>query len=420
MLFPAFLIALAGCAAVQAEQLQGAALEWARSASRGVHEEEFLEDVTRSARVIAFGEAVHESEELLSLRNQLFQLGVEQFGVTAIAAETGYADSIAVDDFVLGKGKVTKELVAAVFSFGAPDAMQKNWELIQWMRDYNTGSGAKRKLRFYGIEALGRYDPQAQAYARPPFEAAVDFVASRNAEKGAHFRQLFEPLLDKLTSQGYVTFEQTERDRLTLAAADLVRLYERRRIEWASQTSEREYQRGYRNARNAQNLDADLRAMGWWVSRTGDRNQRDVSSAESVLWTLRQEGGDSRVFLFAHNEHVRACPETESKNRFSSLGQHLRATLDDQYVAIGSIYDNGPSIEEEGGVSVNSLLSSVGTGPFALDMREVAHEGAARVWWDQTQRVYQSSKPYSVNPANCFDALIYVEEVNPAQHFEGS
>ncbi|MGA1810295.1 erythromycin esterase family protein [Sphingobium sp. WW5] len=401
---------------------QIAALAWARRASASLDAPRSLRGLMTSGRVIALGEATHGAQEFLTLRNQLVRTGVERHGITAIAAETGFAQSIAIDDYIAGKGTFTTALVRDVFTFRAPDAMQANLELLEWLRAHNARAGVKRKVRFYGIEMMGRHHKGAQLYARPVFDAATAYATDRGEPQALALSASLEPLLKKLTTAGYAAFDQSEKDRQTLAIADLVRLFERRRIEWSDATSAKAFERAFRNARNAQNLDADLRASGWWGSRGSDRNQHDASSAESVQWILDQEGADGRIFLFAHNLHIRKCPQSAGGNRFSSLGQHLDAMLGGDLIVLGTAYGAGGTALEAkvDQSSTAALLGQVGRSSFALDLRALPPHGAARAWWSLPRPFLNTAMNQVWRTADCFDALIYIDMIRSAQRVETS
>src|SRR5579859_2413098 len=61
--------------------------------------------------VLGFGEALHGGEELLMLRNRLFQRLVEAHGYSAIAIESSFPRGPIVNGYVLGHGPASYEAV---------------------------------------------------------------------------------------------------------------------------------------------------------------------------------------------------------------------------------------------------------------------------------------------------------------------
>lgn len=310
-----------------------------------------LQRIVGSARVVALGEADHGVPELRALRNEVFFELVERLGFTAIAVETGFAESVAVDDYVTvaqdaraprpvpGEGALTNETASAVFSFAAPTVFPENVRLIEWMRAYNEKPQTRRKIRFYGIEMIGGVDGQGHPFVRKPFDEALRYLALVDPDEARALTSRMTPVLQHVSTVGYENLPVASQEALSLGAADVLSLFERRHLDWLARATPLQYQRGLRNALNARNAVADLRAGGWWSLTRRDRNQRDASSAESVRWVLDQEGPAGKVLVFAHSAHVRKGKSTAGDEPpFTSLGQHLAATLGDSLIVIGTAY----------------------------------------------------------------------------------
>lgn len=104
-----------------------------------------------SVELLGFGEALHGSEEMLVVRNRLFQRLVAAHGYSAVVIETSSPQARAVNDYVLGLKEATDPAVREWFSagFGALDA---NRELIEWLREWNRRPANSLKLQFYGFD----------------------------------------------------------------------------------------------------------------------------------------------------------------------------------------------------------------------------------------------------------------------------
>src|SRR6266568_4617103 len=106
-----------------------------------------------SVELLGFGEALHGSEDILILRNRLFQRLVEAHGYSAIAIESSFPRARVVNEYVAGRGPASYETVQETgFShgFGRLDA---NRELVEWMRRYNADPSHRVKLQFYGFDS---------------------------------------------------------------------------------------------------------------------------------------------------------------------------------------------------------------------------------------------------------------------------
>ncbi|MBL8265100.1 erythromycin esterase family protein, partial [Steroidobacter sp.] len=365
---------------------------------------QFLDQVVGQARVVALGESTHGNREFLLLRNSVFRHLVETQGFTAIAVESDFALATAIDDYVMGQGKLSDELVASVFSFAAPQAWNENRQLLEWIRAYNDRTEARRKIRFYGLEMMGHVLQTAQPPADRPLRSALQYMASVEPASAASFRQRTDRLLAQLVSTAYPKEEgastpydklgKVQQDALTVAIAETVSLFERRQVEWVGKSSRLAYERGYRSALNAAALDADFRTRGWWLSRTGDRGQRDAMSARNLKWALEQEGPQGRVFVFAANTHVttsdRGCADAKQNSRWTSMGTHAKQWFGGQMVAIASVTGSKGAQCEASCSGIVQLACSLASSGHAV---AAVHPGAASA------------------DANGFDAVVYVKQL---------
>ena len=85
----------------------------------------FIED---SVELLGFGEALHGSEDILILRNRLFQRLVEKHGYSAIAIESSFPRGHIVNEYITGVGPESYEAIQDTgFShgFGRLEANQR-------------------------------------------------------------------------------------------------------------------------------------------------------------------------------------------------------------------------------------------------------------------------------------------------------
>ncbi len=157
----------------------------------------FLSRVTGQARVVGFGEAKHGLHEMLILRNRMFEYLVEHLRFTALAAETGFIDGTAVDDYVTGSNSVTPQQAAyGVFTFAGEHAFAENLTLVNWIRAYNARPTTTRKIHFYGLDMTGRStrSQPGNTFARRASDAVIGYVESVDPQQAHGFRDLLGAL----------------------------------------------------------------------------------------------------------------------------------------------------------------------------------------------------------------------------------
>ncbi len=146
-----------------------------------------------SVELLGFGEALHGGEDILMLRNRLFQRLVETHGYSAIAIESSFPRARLVNEYIAGRGPASYEAVQeSGFShgFGRLDA---NRELVEWMRAFNADPDHRVKLSFYGFdsptEMIGSDSPAQLLHF------VLDYLASIDSEGIKEHRDRIDQLL---------------------------------------------------------------------------------------------------------------------------------------------------------------------------------------------------------------------------------
>ena len=146
-----------------------------------------------SVKLLGFGEALHGGEDILQLRNRLFQRLVERHGYSAIAVESSFPRGRLVNEYIAGHYPVSYEAVQDTgfnHGFGRLDA---NRELVEWMQQYNADPSHLVKLQFYG------FDSPTEMYGsdspRQVLQFVLDYLISVDSSCGQAYRERIDPLL---------------------------------------------------------------------------------------------------------------------------------------------------------------------------------------------------------------------------------
>ncbi|MBL8266063.1 serine hydrolase [Steroidobacter sp.] len=412
---------------VSFERSSTAALSWAKREAQPLRLEptqdySMLSERLRGVSVVALGEANHNAHEFLQLRNQLFRYLVQQQGFTAIAVESDYLQSLAVDDYVLGKPLPVDPQARAVMSWSY-GSFQENRELIEWMRDYNATAGTGRKLRFYGLEARGDF-----SYDGAPILSALGQYLERvDREMAVDFSPRFESWKESFNAAAYRHLSQAERDRISLDLQDLLTRFEQWHVIWTRRTSQLDYQRAYRLAVVARQLETELRTGG---------GGRDIASFDNLRWALEREGPQGRVFLFMHNMHVTRWRKfaPPANPLYTSIGEHAAELLGDRLFVIGTAHGGGATrhwldlpgfdnclhpLSAAAPGSMDALLAKVSSSSYLLDLRRLPADSAAFDGFDveaPVRNINVASGYSPLRPARSFDALVFFPSITPLQH----
>ncbi|MGI8587085.1 MAG: erythromycin esterase family protein [Chloroflexia bacterium] len=302
-----------------------------------------------SVELLGFGEALHGGDNILMLRNRLFQRLVEAHSYSAIAIESSFPRAHAVNDYVAGRGPTSYEAVQDTgFShgFGQLDA---NRELVEWMRQYNADPSHQVKIRFYGFdsptEAYGTDSPSRVLHF------VLDYLASIDNNSGKNRRERIAALLgsDADWENPAALMDPTKSVGLSAAATalrieteDLFTELQIRRPELVGRSDEARYLEALQHASVARQL-LNYHAA---LARKSDKRLiellgiRDAMMADNVAHIVSSERGRGKVLVFAHNGHLQRGKAQWQLGTdvypWWPAGSHLNEMFGPRYAVIGS------------------------------------------------------------------------------------
>jgi erythromycin esterase len=314
-----------------------------------------------SVQLLGLGEALHGGEDILILRNRLFQRLVEAHGYSAIAIESSFPRSHAVNEYVAGRGPASYEAVQeSGFShgFGKLDA---NRELVEWMRRYNANPSHHTRLHFYGFdtptEMTGTDSPRQLLYF------VLDYLASLDSAAGREYRQRIDALLGNdadwenpmaMTDPAQAIGLSPEATALRIETEDLAAALLVRRPELVAKSDESRYMEALHYASAARQLLNYHAAIAAKSSVSAILGLRDALMADNLAYMVAHEQG--KVLAFAHNSHLQYGQARwqfgDEVYKWWPAGAHLHAIFGARYAVIGSAVavsdDNGISQPESG------------------------------------------------------------------------
>ncbi|MBA8824452.1 erythromycin esterase-like protein [Saccharopolyspora lacisalsi] len=351
-----------------------------------------IRDLVGDARLVCLGESEHAVSEISRLTDRVTRFLVDELGFSAFVMESGFAEGLAVDDWLRGGPGDPEQLARSGITYGF-GACEEKHDQLRWMRDRNAEHAGT--VSFYGMDAPGSY-----ASPLPAVRACLARLEPRSedpdllalADLGDMFR----------APARHQTMEPDERRRLSRGIADLV---ERAR------SSEDDI--AYRCALGAQCLDDHL--------VTG-RNSRDVLMADTVRWILDRE---ERVVVSGHNGHVQ---RGSTPIGTPSLGELLAPALGEDMVVIGTTRTRGsfPEPHFEGSPprlssisseeippppprSLDALMDTAELPLHLVDLRRVPPERLT-----ETTVVCAQNLTLDIDPRRAFDALVHVRHLTPS------
>ena len=348
--------------------------------------------------------------------------------------------------------RTTGSALRGAFSYGFGD-YSENLELIQWLRSYNAAQPPARRVRLYGFDLTGQYDPNAYQSV----ETVLTFLSHADPGVGREFRKQWADVIPLFRTDRYAKLTPPEKDAITGKIQDMVALIRRERTSLTAATSVDEYDWGLHQALNAAQDDAFLRSLpvefDWqrsdespeemqpaerWVHR---QEMRELAMADNLEWIEQREGSrHGKVLFFAHDLHVQTSvvrlgspsrpfhslplePPATSV-RWRPAGFYLRSALDRDMVVIGTYFGSGaagfpaervPLPPDTSGM--DSLLSSLSIPRFVLDLRELPSAGVLHEWFQaghETRSLSFGRVPAVVSPLSSYDAILFIDTITPS------
>ncbi|HEX8521942.1 MAG TPA: erythromycin esterase family protein [Tepidisphaeraceae bacterium] len=316
-----------------------------------------------SVELLGFGEALHGGEEILLLRNRLFQRLVENHGYTAITIESSFPRGVAVDDYIGGRGAASYDAVAeSGFSHGF-GKLEANRELIEWMRVYNADAAHPLKLRFYGFDSPT--EMMATDSPRQLLTFALDYldrVSSPTASTGApQRRQRVQELLGSdadwenpaaMMDPSKSVGGSAAAISLRIEAEELIGHLHLRRPEFIRSSGRDDYLQALQHALVARQF---LNYHATLARATPERMMellgiRDVIIGDNLVYAAERERGRGKVFAFGHNAHLKRGQMQWQLGPHALAwwpgGAHASEMLRERYAVIGT----GVGTSEQNGI----------------------------------------------------------------------
>lgn len=377
-----------------------------------------LARIVDGARVIGLGEPFHGHEEPLAHRNRLIRHLVAHQGLTAVALETGIAETKRVGDYVLGGPGDARALVLDNLSWRFNDLVA-NLDLVVWLRAWNDAHPARR-VTLYGIDVSGGDAKAEFGRSRVSIDTLIAYLARAAPEESQELRSRLASFSGRFSNAGYAAMTVAERGQLRDTLRELGALLVTRRKVLIRASSADDVAWASRIAQDA--ADAE-RIFAVWPSDPATpmpgaamvAEIRDRAMAANTLWALDREGRRGRILLFASNTHVGAAPMralSRKDHGGTTVGQELRKALGTRYRVIVTASSLGRSADDAAIGSVDRALVAAGRPRALLDIRQ------APGWWDSPQTLaHGGARVNAVTPRRAFDGIVYVDRLTPAKLF---
>ena len=309
--------------------------------------------------ILGFGETLHGGEDILMLRNKFFQYLVQKHGFSAIAIESSFTRGCIVNDYITGQSPTSYETVQNTgfsHSFGQ---LAANYELVEWMREYNADASHPLKLHFYGFDMpllkMGVASPSQVLHFVLTYLASID-----DANTQEH-RQRIDSLLgpDSEWENVAALSDPTKSIGLSPAATalrieteDLHTELQIHRPELVAKSGRDRYLEAIHYVSIARQLLNYHAAMAQKSNYSTVQGIRGALMADNLAYIVERERGRGKILVFAHSSHLKRGKAVWPWYTFWPVGSHLHEVFGQRYAvistAVGVSDANGIGLPENG------------------------------------------------------------------------
>jgi len=391
--------------------------------------------------LLGFGETLHGGQEILQLRNTLFERLVRAHGFTAIAIESSFTRAREVNEYIGGRGQGDYDAVQDTGFAQGVGRLESNRDLVEWMRRYNGELAHPSQLRFYGFDiptgSMGIAGPE------PVLNFTLEYLASIDPASANEHRRRMDSLLGQLSGweNPAAWADPTKSVGLTepatslrIATEDLITELRTRRPELVAHSGQERYLEALQYAlltRQLLNFHAAL-ARQTGEPYAGPRGIRDALMADNLLHILaRERARGGKVLVFAHNGHLQrgksVWPCCGQKFQGTEVytwwpaGSQLNDVLGERYAvigtAVGTSADNGIEAPEPG--SLEARLTAL-PGPALFIPTQGGHGlSAAEIASLPTRSGSLKNPTYTALTAQSFTDFDWLAVLNSTHYSRG-
>lgn len=388
------------------------------------HSRQDLEPLSRifaSANVIGLGEHSHGTREVFQSKDRLIRYLVEELDYRLLVFELPYSAGFAINQFITSGDGSAEEVLRRddVHSIWQCEAIV---ELLNWMREFNSGRDPGDQVRFYGVDLHWGKPTYLESYLE-----RVDPVFLEEIREDIDYLETHAVGGD-LDIDDPVAFAETQQ-RVAEQARDRM---ESKKSSYITASSPREYELAKRE------LPILEESSEFWNKINEEDPQansfRSIVMAENTEWVLDFEE-EEHAAVWAHNTHILREELLDDEFPYSTvLGTYfadkdhldyysLGFEVREETVRVVSVEEGGFEHLERTDVpedDVATVFTNIEADQLLIDFDALPEREEITRWLDIPPKIVgiggRGEVSYAeVDPTNSFDGLVYIDQGSPAR-----
>jgi erythromycin esterase len=268
-----------------------------------------LDTIFKNVRIFGFGEATHGTKEFFDLKAKFFKYLVKNQGVKNFAIEASYGNCVAINNYIHGENGDSRALLSHI-GFWTWDCKEV-LDLIEWMKAYNIGKNANDQLSFNGVDSM---DCTIAA------KIMYDYINDSNIQNKEEYLKIIGV---------YIKAQNIKSANKKGLKSHLAAMTDLRTILNNNATDSRDFY--------VRTQEAIIQYIEFSLNH--NQTTRDTQIAENVIKILTSSGAESKVFLWAHNFHIKKNKIIYTNDL--AMGHHLKQKFGDKYYSVGFDFGTG-------------------------------------------------------------------------------
>jgi erythromycin esterase len=335
--------------------------------------------------IVMLGEASHGTHEYYTWRTAISKRLITEKGFNFIAVEGDWPDCYKINRYVKGYHDAGNDVAEVLKNFDRwPTWMWGNWEiaaLAEWLREYNAGLPADKKIGFYGLDVYSLWDSMKAMMA---YLEKEDPNAAKSVKKAI---QCFEPFNeDEQKYARYTLRDEGCRDEVLSLL---------REIRSRAQFLDGDREAGFNTEQNA--LIA-VNAEKYYSSMIGFDNEswnvRDKHMLETLNRLMKFHGQIAKGIVWEHNTHVGDARATNmSRAGMVNTGQLAREEYgDDNVYLVGFASFKGTVVAgEQWGAAMEVMeIPEAQPGSIEAELNKRNVDRCYMLFSNEMDRIYQT------------------------------
>jgi len=335
--------------------------------------------------VVMLGEASHGTHEYYTWRTAISKRLIQEKGFRFIAVEGDWPDCYKINRYVKGYADAGNDIEEVLKNFDRwPTWMWGNWEiaaLAEWMREYNSGLPADKKVGFYGLDVYSLWDSM---------KAMMHYLEKEDPQAATSVKraiQCFEPFNeDEQKYARYTLRDHGCRDEV-LALLKEIRL--------RAQFLDGDREAGFNTEQNA--LIA-VNAEKYYSSMIGFDNEswnvRDKNMMETLKRLMGFHEKNAKGIVWEHNTHIGDARATNmSRAGMVNTGELAREEYgeDNVYLVGFASYKGSVIAGEEWGAPMQVMeIPEAKPGSIEAELHKRNIDNCYILFSNEMDRLYQT------------------------------